>query len=101
MKKFTRIKRPTRRIKLRHREALQEQKTTDGKKQKPVNTAERRPITTYDGLLNEVAAAARAGKSISTLQNRRTLGLPPKFQRRGRNIFYTVQAIDEVWGNQE
>lgn len=100
MKKFERIKRPARRIKLRHREAAKEQEKVRSKSP-PRSAVQRRPITTYDGLLNEVAAAARAGKSISTLQNRRSLGLPPEFQRRGRNVFYSIQAIDEVWGNQD
>ncbi|MFY0648003.1 hypothetical protein [Sulfitobacter geojensis] len=100
MKKFERIQRPPRRIKLRHREAAVEQET-GSKKQVQKTVSKRRPIETYDGLLNEVAAAARAGKSISTLQNRRNLGLPPKFHRRGRNIFYGVEDIDEVWGDKD
>lgn len=96
MKKINRIKRPTRRIKLRRREATEPATATPA--EKPKRAVNRRPITTYDGLLNEVAAAARAGKSVSTLQNRRNLGLPPKFERRGRYIFYRVEDIDDVWG---
>lgn len=99
MKEIRRIKRPPRAIKLRHREEAKISERTVAAvqtKTKPVRQA----ITTYDGLLNEVAAAARAGKSISTLQNRRSQGLPPKFERRGRSIFYRIADLDEVWGSQ-
>lgn len=99
MKKIQRVKRPPRAIKLRHREAAKTASHAVAA-MKPKAPSLRQSMITYDGLLNEVAAAARAGKSISTLQNRRSQGLPPKFERRGRNIFYRIADLDEVWGSQ-
>ncbi|WP_025052628.1 hypothetical protein [Sulfitobacter noctilucae] len=99
MKKVKRIKRPPRRITPRHRA---EEKTLKSKTVvKKVAPNPRREIVTPDGLLNEVAAAKRAGKSPSTLQNRRSLGMPPEHEHRGRFVFYRPEAIDAVWGSKK
>lgn len=66
---------------------------TTEKQTKPATN--RQPITTSDGLMNEVAAAAYLGLSVSTLQNRRSLRLPPVFRKTGRRIFYERKSLED------
>lgn len=83
----------TRKIKLRHKE----KQRLEAEKAKPrrASKSERPSVHTANDELNEVAAAAFLGKSVSTLQNRRSLGKPPKFKRVGRSVFYDLSDLEE------
>lgn len=55
----------------------------------------RKPIFATDGsLMNEVAAAAYVGLAVSTLQNRRSKKMEPKFRKIGRAVFYDKNDLD-------
>ena len=89
IKKFQRIKRPARQIRLNG-------KLLNPSTHKPKKTAKsrRRPIRTPDGLVNEVVAAEYLGRAISTLQNRRSQDLPPKYTKVGGRVFYDLKDLD-------
>lgn len=60
----------------------------------PTKPQTRKPVITSDGLMNEVAAAEYLGRSPSTLQNRRSRGEPPEFERHAGRVFYRREALD-------
>lgn len=95
---ISRIKRPPRRIFINGKlltggaEAQTQGKTAEPKS-KP---ASKRPaITTPDGRMNEVAAAAYLGRAVSTLQNWRSMGKPPLYRKEHGRIFYRTSDLDD------
>ena len=92
MRKIKRFKRPTRVIRLNGVPLNERQIVPAVSAQVNVK---RPPIRTPDGLVNEVWAASYLGLSVSTLQNRRSQGLPPKFIKRGRRVFYREEELEE------
>lgn len=63
-------------------------------KKKTIPKPRRPGVRTSTGLVNEVVAAQILGKSISTLQNRRSKGQPPNYIRQGRRIFYEEAELE-------
>ncbi|MFY0598009.1 MAG: hypothetical protein JXQ85_16380 [Cognatishimia sp.] len=60
-----------------------------------VSSSPRKAKKLQNGYMNEVAAAAALGLSVSTLQNRRSLGLPPEFEKWGGRIWYSPKSIQD------
>ena len=95
---ITRIKRPPRRI------FLNGKQLTGGKKQPPQSeksgakskaSSNRRSIITPDGRMNEVAAADYLGRSVSTLQNWRSMGQLPQYLKEHGRVFYRQADLDD------
>lgn len=98
MSPMTRIKRPPRRIKLNGKllnPAIHGVAPDKPSSQKPTKPIKRAAIVTTDGLMNEVAAAAYLGRSVSTLQNRRSTGLLPKYVKQAGRIYYRREDLDD------
>ncbi len=96
MKPIKRIKRPTRRIKINGKwhGGPKVSETPDDERTKAAPATTRKAIITADGLRNEVAAAEYLGLAVSTLQNRRSRGEPPAYERHGSRIFYQLEALE-------
>jgi hypothetical protein len=62
---------------------------------KAAKSTKRVAIVTTDGLMNEVAAAEYLGRSVSTLQNRRSEGLLPKYLKQAGRIYYRREDLDD------
>lgn len=98
----TRLNRPPRRI-------FMNGKLLNGGDKTPVSskatatefkpTSKRPPITTPDGRMNEVAAAAYLGRAVSTLQNWRSMGQPPHYLKEHGRIFYRLSDLDTFRSN--
>ena len=58
----------------------------------------RKPIITGNGLYNEVAAAEYLGLSVSTLQNRRSRGEPPEYEKPNGRVFYRLEELERFLG---
>jgi hypothetical protein len=82
-----------RNIKLRHLEKQKLAISQPRVKRSPAT--ERAAIHTANDELNEVAAAAFLNRSISTLQNRRSLRKLPKYKHIGRDVFYDLADLEE------
>ena len=65
---------------------------------KPRALRKRPPKTTPDGRMNEVAAAVYLGRSVSTLQNWRSMGLLPRYLKEHGRIFYRQTDLDDFRG---